>query len=45
MSDTTTANGADECVAGLRGMAEILDRIEVRVRVAQVGQRDILAAG
>nr|WP_042188745.1 nuclear transport factor 2 family protein [Kibdelosporangium sp. MJ126-NF4]CEL18429.1 hypothetical protein [Kibdelosporangium sp. MJ126-NF4]CTQ97912.1 hypothetical protein [Kibdelosporangium sp. MJ126-NF4] len=30
-----TANGADECVAGLRGMAKILDRIEVRVRVAQ----------
>lgn len=28
------ADGADECVAGLRGMAKILDRIEVHARVA-----------
>lgn len=29
-----TADGAGECVAGLRGMAKILDRIEVHARVA-----------
>jgi ketosteroid isomerase-like protein len=29
-----TADGAEECVAGLRGMAKILDRIEVHTRVA-----------
>ena len=29
-----TASGAEECVQGLRGMSEILDRIEVQMRLA-----------
>ena len=30
-----TANGADECIAGLRGMSRILADIVVRVRVSE----------
>lgn len=29
-----TADGADACVAGLRGMAQVLDHLDVRLRLA-----------